>query len=132
MGDILGFMADQFHRVNENLVGRVSGPMKFRLVLQPVMAIIFAARSGLRDARTGQPPYFWAIFTDPGHRQELVRQGWKDVGKVFVIAIIIDAIYQVIVARWFYPVEALLVAVILAFVPYLALRGLITRLARRK
>ena len=132
MGDILGFIADQFHRVGDNLVGRVSGPMKFRLVLQPLMAVIFATRAGLRDAKTGQPPFFWAMLTTPAHRRTLLREGWKDVGKIFVIAIIIDAIYQVIVARWFYPVEALLVAVILAFVPYLVLRGLITRLARRK
>lgn len=29
-------------RIAENLIDRVSGPMKFRLLLQPLMAVIFA------------------------------------------------------------------------------------------
>jgi hypothetical protein len=50
------------------------------------------------------------------------------VGKVFVIAIIIDGIYQYKVLRWFYPLEALSVAAILAFVPYLITRGPVNRI----
>ncbi|MCJ7681708.1 MAG: hypothetical protein MUP70_13340 [Candidatus Aminicenantes bacterium] len=106
--------------------------MKFRLILQPLMAIIFAVRSGLKDAREGKPAYFWALFTQPEYRRELFRDGWKSVGKVFVIAIIIDLAYQLIVLRWFYPFEALLVAAILAFIPYLIIRGLANRIARHK
>ena len=52
----------------------------------------------------------------------MLRDGWKAVGKIFVIAVIIDLVYQLIVLRWFYPGEALLVAVILAFIPYLLIR----------
>lgn len=62
----------------------------------------------------------------------MLRDGWKAVGKVFVIAVIIDLVYQLIVFRWFYPVEALLVAAILAFVPYLLIRGPVNRIARHK
>ncbi len=32
------------------LVGRVHGPMHFRLILQPVMAVIFATKDGIKDA----------------------------------------------------------------------------------
>ena len=39
---------------------------------------------------------FWAILTDPAHRQNLLREGWKAVARVFVLAIIMDAIYQVV------------------------------------
>ena len=106
--------------------------MKFRLILQPLMAIIFAVRSGLKDAKEGKPAYFWALFTDSVHRQDMLRDGWKSVGKVFAIAIIIDLVYQLIVFRWFYPLEALLVAVMLAFIPYLVIRGPVNRIARRK
>jgi hypothetical protein len=91
------------------------------------MAIIFAVRDGMKDAREGRVPYFWAIFTSPVHRKELLREGWKAVGKVFIIAVIIDAVYQFMVLRWFYPGEALLVAFILAFVPYLLIRGPVNR-----
>jgi hypothetical protein len=74
-------------RITENLIGRVSGPMKFRLLLRPAMAITFAIRDGLKDAREGRVPYFWAIFTTPGHRKALLREAWKAVGKVFVMAV---------------------------------------------
>jgi len=106
--------------------------MKFRLILQPLMAIIFAVRSGLKDAKEGRPPYFWALFTQPDHRRDMLRDGWKAVGKVFVIAVIIDLVYQLIVFRWFYPGEALLVAAILALIPYLLIRGPVNRIARCK
>ena len=125
-------MEDLLTRIFENLIGRVSGPMKFRLILQPLMAIIFAIRSGLKDAKEGRPPYFWAIFTDPANRRDMLRDGWKSVGRIFILAIVIDAIYQFIIFRWFYPVEAILVAVILAFIPYLLIRGPVNRIARRK
>ena len=94
-------MEDLLTRFVENLLGRVSGPMKFRLILQPLMAIIFAVRSGLKDAKEGRPAYFWAVFTDPANRQDMLRDGWKSVGKIFIIAIIIDLVYQLIVFRWF-------------------------------
>lgn len=124
-------MDDIWIRVIENLHDRVTGPMKFRLLLQPVMAVIFATLSGLKDAKAGKPPYFWALITEPSHRREMVRDGWKSVGKVFVLALVLDVIYQIIVQRFVYPGEAIVVALALAIVPYLIVRGLVTRVARR-
>lgn len=122
-------MDDLFTRVTVDLLGRLSGPMKIRFLLQPAMAILLAARSGLQDARTGKPPYFWAIFTHPAQRRDLVKQGWGSIGKVFLAAIVIDVVYQIIQLRWIYPGEAMAVAVGLAIVPYLLSRGLVTRIA---
>lgn len=124
-------MDEMWMRFVENLIDRVSGPMKFRLLLQPVMASIFAIASGLKDAKVGRPPYFWSLLTDPAHRSDMVKDGWKSVGKIFVLALILDVVYQVIVLRFVYPGEAIIVAVVLAIVPYLILRGLVTRLARK-
>jgi hypothetical protein len=123
-------MEDLLSRIIEDLVGRVSGPMKFRLILQPVMAAIFAIRSGLKDAKEGKPAYFWALFTNPDSRADMLRDGWKSMGRVFVFAIVMDVIYQFIIFRWFYPLEALLVAIILALVPYLLIRGPVNRIAK--
>jgi hypothetical protein len=125
-------MEEMLTRFWENLMSRVGGPMTFRLILQPIMAAIFAVRSGLKDAKEGKPAYFWALFTDSVNRRDLLRDGWKSVGRVFVFAIIIDLVYQWIVLRWFYPGEALLVAAILAFIPYLVIRGPVNRIARRR
>ncbi len=125
-------MEDFAARVLENLVARVIGPMKMRLVIQPLMAAVFAVRDGLKDAREKRPPYFWALFTLPEQRAEMLRDGWKSVGKIFVIAIVIDLVEQLIDLRWFYPGEALLVAFILACLPYLLIRGVVNRVARGK
>lgn len=123
-------MDDLLLRFWQDLIGRLEGPLTFRLVLQPVIAMFFAIRDGRRDAVEKRVPYFWAIFTDPSHRTELLREGWKAVAKVFVMAVIIDIIYQIIVFRWIYPMQALIVAFSLAFLPYLLLRGPINRILR--
>ena len=125
-------MEEMLARFWENVLGRVGGPMTFRLILQPIMAAIFAVRSGLKDAKEGKPAYFWALFTDSVNRRDMLRDGWKSVGRVFVFAIIIDLVYQWIVFRWFYPGEALLVSAILAFIPYVVIRGPVNRIARRR
>lgn len=122
-------MEDMWIRFLEDMLGRVTGPMKFRLLLQPMMASIFAVMSGLRDARAGNPPYFWALLSDSGHRRDMLRDGWKSVGKVFVFALVLDVVYQLVVLRFVYPGEAILVALVLAIVPYLVVRGLVTRMA---
>jgi len=119
-------------RFAENLVDRISGPMKFRFVLQPVMAVIFAVIAGLKDAKTGKPPYFWALFTNPAERAGMLKDGWKSVGKVFVLALVLDIVYQIIVLHTVYPGEVLIVALALAIVPYLIVRGLVTRIAAKK
>jgi hypothetical protein len=123
-------MDDMLTRIGHNLVDRVSGPMKFRLVLQPTMAAIFAIRSGLADAKLGKTPYFWGLLSDPAGRDAMLKDGWKSVGKVFILALILDVVYQIIEQRFVYPGEAVIVAFILAIVPYLVLRGLVTRMAR--
>jgi hypothetical protein len=119
-------------RITENMADRVTGPMKFRLLLQPIMAATFAILSGLKDAKAGKPPYFWGLITDPAHRVDMIKSGWKSIGKVFVLALVLDVVYQIIVARFVYAGEALVVAIVLAIVPYLLLRGLVNRLASRK
>ena len=124
-------MDEIWMRFVENLTDRVTGPMKFRLLLQPVMASIFAVIAGLKDARSGKAPYFWGLLSEPDNRMEMVKDGWKSVGKVFVLALILDVVYQVIALRFVYPGEAIVVALLLAIVPYLVLRGLVTRLTRK-
>jgi hypothetical protein len=107
--------------------------MKFRLVLQPGMAIFLAVREGLKDARQGKPPYLWGCISDPGERKAMLKEGWKSIGKVFILAFVLDVVYQLIEHRWrVYVVEAGLVAIILAIVPYLLIRGPINRIVRHE
>jgi len=118
--------------IGEMLVGRLQGPLTLRLILQPAMATFFAVRAGLRDARQGRRPYLWKMFTKPELRRELLRLGWKDVRMVFLMAVLLDGVYQVIVFKWIYLVQAAIVAVLLALVPYGMIRGPVNRLMSRR
>lgn len=118
-------------RVWEQLTNRVTGPMMFRFILQPCVAVILAIRAGLADARAGRPPYLATALTDRAARAVLLRSGWRDVGRVFALACGMDAIYQLVVLESFHVLQALVVGCLLAIVPYVLVRGPMTRLARR-
>ena len=86
-------------------------------------------RDGLRDARAGRSPFLWTILGSPDDRRRLIREGLIAIGKLAVMAIVLDFVYQLLVFRRIYPVEAIDVAFLLAFVPYFVLRGPVNRIA---
>src|SRR5262249_13634147 len=114
-----------------NVLERVTGPMQFRFIVQPSVAIVLALHAGLKDAAANRPPYFWTILTDAAQRRMLLRSGWKDIGRLCVMAFAIDTIYQLIEFDRLYPVESLIITGLLAVVPYLLVRGPTTRVASR-
>jgi hypothetical protein len=120
-----------FTRFWDQLIAQPSGPLAFRLILQPIMASILAFRDGLKDAREGRSLYTWTILTDTAHRASYLLEGLKRVTRVIIFALIMDAVYQFIVLRWFYPGEALVTAFLVAVLPYLLIRGPAARIARR-
>jgi hypothetical protein len=117
-------------RIVRDLFARLDGPLHFRFIVQPLMATIFAVIDGVKDAKAGRSPYFWALLSTPERRNALVKEGWKSVGKIFILAVILDAVYQLKVHSTVYAGELLIVAFVLAIVPYLVLRGPINRLVR--
>ena len=123
-------MVDLWQRIVEHLFGRLDGPLHFRFFVQPLMAVIFATIDGIKDAKLGKPAYFWAVIFNPGHRKELIKDGWKHVGKIFILAVILDVVYQLKVFHRIYPGEILIVAFVLAIVPYVLLRGPVMRCVR--
>ena len=118
-------------RLWEHLGGRVGGPLTLRLILQPLVAGALAIRAGIGDARAGRPAYFWTILTTtPANRRKRIFDGWRSVARVFVLAAVMDIAYQIMVFRWVYPGEVLIVSFLLACLPYLLLRGPANRIAR--
>ena len=120
MGDFLSTFWTDF-------LARFDGPLHFRLFVQPLMAIVFAVRDGTRDAREGRSAYLWTLLTDSAQRRYLLESGWQGISKVFVLAVVLDVVYQLIVWREVKPVQALLTAAVLALIPYALLRGPVKR-----
>jgi hypothetical protein len=123
-------MEELWQRFSEHILGRLDGPLHFRFIVQPLMAVVFAVLDGVKDAKAGRPAYFWSMVVNPQHRRELLKDGWKHFGKIFILGIILDVIYQIMVHHAVYPGETLFVALVLAFVPYVVLRGPANRITR--
>jgi hypothetical protein len=115
----------------DQLIAQPHGPLAFRFILNPVMATILAVRDGLKDARAGRPLFTWTMLTDPAQRGGHIREGLKRASRVIIFALIMDAIYQYLVLRWFYLGEALVTVFVLAVLPYFVVRGPAARFARR-
>ena len=110
------------------LIGRVDGPMTIRLIMQPVVASALAFRAALKDAECGHSPYLWSIYSNPASRNALLRHGWKNVRNVFVMAVVLDLIYQIVELHRMSVGQAMIVATVLAIVPYVLVRGPASRL----
>src|SRR5260221_12069179 len=91
-------------RVWTELTGRVGGPLTFRFVVQPVVAAVLGIRAGRKDAAHAE-------------RQTGFAGAMRDIGRLWVFAFAIDVGYQAIELRAFYPLQSLLVSVLLALVP---------------
>jgi hypothetical protein len=121
-----GITVDVMERLWQDLIQRPDAPMRFRFILQPVMAAIVAIRDGLKDVRAGRKPYFREAL---GVRR--LREGLNATPRIILLGIMMDAIYQIIFLRRFYPGETVIIALVLALVPYLLIRGPAARMARR-
>jgi hypothetical protein len=126
-----GFSLEVHKRIWRDIAERPGGPMAFRFLLQPAMAAIAAVHDGVKDVRTNRSPYFWTVLHDPGQRGGRLREGLLSTARIILLGLGMDAIYQWRVLGTFYPGEALVVALLLAVVPYFLLRGPVCRIARR-
>ncbi len=106
-----------------NVLARPGEMMGLRFILQPTMAVTLAIRDGIRDARAGNRPFVLALITDPAGRRVRLQEAVGAIGTVMLAAIAIDIVYEIVRFGVLYPVEALVVGLVLAVVPYLLVRG---------
>ena len=125
-----GVTGEAFRRFWHDLVERPDAPMRFRFFLQPLMAAIAAIHDGRVDARAGRSPYLMTLLRNPQERVGRLREGLNATARIILLGLVMDVIYQLLVLKTFYPNEALVVALVLGFVPYLIIRGLVLRVAR--
>jgi hypothetical protein len=128
-----GISFEDLGRLWKDILARPDGPMTFRFILQPAMAAIAALRDGVKDARLGRRPYLWALMR--GVRSDEGRSGrlWEGIvatARILILGVVMDMVYQWLEFKTFYPVQAAVIAVLLAFVPYLLLRGPVERVTR--
>src|SRR5689334_3083847 len=94
---------DLLTRFWSDIADRVGGPLTFRFLFQPAVATLCAMRDGVADARLGRSSYAWALLTHPAERASLIREGARAVGRLLVIGIAMDLLYQLVVLHRLYP-----------------------------
>lgn len=114
----------------EDLPKRLTGPGRFRFVLQPTIAILLGIRDGLIDARASRPPYLYNLLFCHGQRRELLWSGFNTVVNLVLIGILLDSIAQWLILGASYPVPALVIGPVLITIPYALARALANRVAR--
>ena len=116
----------------EYLQEATSGRGSLRFIIQPITATLLGIRAGRQDGRTGAPPYFALLLTDREHRRAALAEGAKHLSKVFIVAVVFDAILQFAAYGSVRPGWAITVGLLLAGIPYIWARGLTNRVMRRR
>jgi len=114
----------------EDIPKRLSGPGRFRFILQPLLATIIGIRSGIADARSGRPPYIYGVLFNRKSRGELLKSGFSSIVNLLLMGILLDSLFQWLILGASYPGAALLVGPVLIAMPYSIARALANRSAR--
>jgi hypothetical protein len=127
-GDLYLFSRQFF----DDMLARLSGPGRFRFLLQPTVAILLGSRDGRKDARRGLPPYLWALTFHREHRRELLRGAFAAVRELVAVAILLDVLSQFLIFREIHPGAAILLGPVLIGMPYAVSRAFANRVVRNK
>lgn len=122
------FSAAFFH----DLPKRLTGPGRFRFVLQPAVAIFLGIRAGRADARDGKPAYILGLIRGDSDRLAMLKESFAQLSTLIAVAILLDCISQFLILRAVYPGAALLVGPVLIAIPYSLSRALSNRWLRMK
>ena len=120
MADI-GFFSDLAHNL--------SGAGRLRLIIQPAVAIALGIRLGIADAHEGREPFGMRVFHA---RHGRFRLAVSDVIIPFLIAMVIDGALQYYKLGHVRPVAAVLVAILIVWLPFAIARGLANRLSHSR
>ncbi len=108
-----------------------SGKGQLRLVIQPAVAIFLGARLGIADAHEGKDPFLLRLFKTSAGRARLFKESLSDVVMPLCVGIVIDSILQHYTLGFVRPVHAVVVGLLLVWLPYAVSRALSNRIARR-
>lgn len=95
----------------QDIVQGMHGPGKFRFLLQPAIAILLGLRDGRRmNKRIRHSHYFVSIR------------------KPFLLAWLMDTLFQLLFLRRWNPFEAVIVGIVLVLLPYLLTKNVTNHL----
>ena len=113
----------------EDLPRRLTGPGRFRFVVQPAIAIGLGIAAGRADRRAGKPPYLLALLMGREARGKLIQSALQGIAHVVLAGILVDSVCQWLILGASYLGAAILVGPVLIALPYAMARALANRIA---
>jgi hypothetical protein len=118
-------------RFLEDLPKRLTGPGRFRFILQPAVAIFLGIQAGIADARARRAPYILGILFDSQGRRALLKEAFGQLAVLIAVSILLDAISQFLILHEVFPGPALVVGPVLIALPYSLARAVTNRIVRQ-
>ncbi|MBD3244348.1 MAG: hypothetical protein GF331_27400 [Chitinivibrionales bacterium] len=109
------------------MADRLTGPLSFRFILQPAIAVLLGVRDGRLDAKAGLPPFILDVLIHRQARKQRLGHALRSTLSAIVVGVIVDALAQYLIFRAIYPLQALLVGTVIIALPYAVARGLANR-----
>jgi hypothetical protein len=100
---------------------------RFRVILQPALAIVLGIRIGVADARAGHAPFLARLVRSPHERWTLVRGSIGHAALPLTLALLMDCIFQFLALGRVRVLAALVVGILLVWLPFSSVRGLANR-----
>ena len=107
------------------------GKGQFRLILQPLAALILGVRLGIADANADMPPFLHRLATHPYQRWTIFKESLVDAVFPLMVALVMDGLLQHITFGRIRPLSAMLVGALLVWLPFVCTRALTNRIWRR-
>jgi hypothetical protein len=123
--------SETFPFLNE-IVERITGPLRFRFIVQPVIAVLLGMRDGRLDAKAGSPPYVLDLLIHPEHRGGLFSSAGGTLLTPVIVGTVLDAIAQYLIFESIRPLQAVVTGTVVMALPYAVSRGVVNRFITRK
>ncbi len=115
----------------DKLAERLTGPMHFRFIFQPFVAILLGIRDGRQDAKVGNPPFLLNFFYSPYNREQQIQSAIKTLIKPVLFGIILDSLAQYMIFKQINPGGAFTVGTFVLALPYSLAREIANRIVRK-
>ncbi|HEX2957762.1 MAG TPA: hypothetical protein VHO70_13085 [Chitinispirillaceae bacterium] len=123
---------NQLETFFKELYIRITGPLGFRFILQPLVAILLGILDGIKDSRAGNTPFLEDFFIHPHKRMALLKSTSVVVIKPVIVGIVTDAIAQFLIFDTVHLLQAVVVGTLIIAIPYVLTRGIVNRIATRR
>ena len=114
----------------EGIVDVAGGRGQFRLILQPLVAIVLGIKFGIADARAGNEPFLLRLLLKSDHRGQLLKETLKSIVMPLTLAVVLDGILQYLAHGYVRPLAAVVMGAVLIFFPFAISRSLANRAYR--